>query len=136
MLSAIPADSAAAREPDPYICYTHGSFEPWAINHKHWKKMVYWAFIEKRILNEAAGIVVCNQAEIEQLRRLGIKSPIRRIPWGVDLPNRETLPTRRRLEELWPFLKGRPFDLFLSRLHPKKGLDLLVPAFASLAGVP
>jgi glycosyltransferase involved in cell wall biosynthesis len=127
------AAAAAKRTGTPYICYTHGSFEPWAINHKHWKKMVYWAFIEKRILNEAAGIVVCNQAEIEQLRRLGIKSPIRRIPWGVDLPNRETLPTRRRLEELWPPLKDRPFGLFLSRLHPKKGLDLLVPAFASLA---
>jgi glycosyltransferase involved in cell wall biosynthesis len=126
------AAAAGRRIGMPYICFTHGAFEPWALNHKHWKKRIYLALIEKRILNGAAGIVVCNPAEIEQLRLLGIKTPMQRIPWGADLPDPQNLPSRVRLETLWPALKDRPFCLFLSRLHPKKGLDLLVPAFQAL----
>jgi glycosyltransferase involved in cell wall biosynthesis len=126
------AANAARRTGTPYICYTHGTFEPWAIRHKYWKKRLYLALIEGRIFNGAAGMVVCNNAETEQLRRLGIKSQTRRIPWGVEIPGPEGLPSRSRLGEMWPPLAGRPFLLFLSRLHPKKGLDLLIPAFGAL----
>jgi len=125
---------AANRTGTPYICYSHGTFEPWAIRHKQWKKRLYLALIEGRILNGASGIVVCNDGEAEQLRWLGIKSEIRRIPWGVEIPNPARLPSRSRLAEMWPTLAGRPFLLFLSRLHPKKGLDMLIPAFGTLAG--
>ena len=127
------AAAAARRTGIPYVCYTHGCLEPWALNHKYWKKRIYLALIEGRILQEAAGIIVCNDAETQELRRLGIRSPVGPIPWGVDLPDPDKLPGQERLEELWPHLAGRPFALFLSRLHPKKGLDLLIPAFASLA---
>lgn len=127
------AAAAARRTGTPYICYTHGNFEPWAFHHKYWKKKAYWEVLERSILQGAAGIVVCNAAEAEQLRRLGIRTPIRRLPWGVELPRPEETPSRHRLEELFPPLASRPFVLFLSRLHPKKGLDLLIPAFGRLA---
>jgi len=127
------AAAAARRTGIPYICYTHGGFEPWALYDKYWKKRLYLALVEGRILQEAAGIIVCNDAETQELRRLGIRSPVCPIPWGVDLPDPHRLPGKERLEELWPHLAGRSFALFLSRLHPKKGLDLLIPAFASLA---
>lgn len=127
------AAAAARRTGTPYICYTHGNFEPWAFHHKYWKKRAYWELVEKRILQGAAGIVVCNAAEAAQLRRLGIRTPIRRIPWGVELPQPEETPSRHRLEKLFPPLTSRPFVLFLSRLHCKKGLDLLIPAFGRTA---
>jgi glycosyltransferase involved in cell wall biosynthesis len=127
------AAAAAKKAGTPYLCYTHGTFEPWAIHHKYWKKKLYLALIEGRLLNDAAGVVVCNDGEKEQLRRMGITTPIRRIPWGVAIPPPDHMPPRSRLAELWPPLAGRPFILFLSRLHPKKGLDLLIPAFGSLA---
>jgi glycosyltransferase involved in cell wall biosynthesis len=126
------AVAAGRRIGMPYIYYTHGAFEPWALRHHHWKKRIYLALIERRILNGAAGIVVCNNAEAEQLHLLGIRAPMQRIPWGVDLPDPENLPSRHRLEELWPALRDRPFGLFLSRLHPKKGLELLISAFQAL----
>jgi glycosyltransferase involved in cell wall biosynthesis len=125
--------AAAKRTGTPYICYTHGGFEPWAWRHHYWKKQIYWRLIEKRILMGAAGIVVCNEAETAQLRALGVRTPIRRIPWGVELPAPEQTPSRERLEAFFPSLAARSFVLFLSRLHPKKGLDLLIPAFAALA---
>ena len=127
------AFNAARRTGIPYICYTHGSFEPWAIQHKYWKKIIYMSLVERRILKHAAGIIVCNEAETKQLREMGVKTPIRKIPWGVDIPDPDKIPNRQKLEELYPALSGRPFLLFLSRLHPKKGLDLLFPAFASLS---
>jgi glycosyltransferase involved in cell wall biosynthesis len=127
------AAKAAQRVGIPYICYTHGCFEHWAWNHKHWKKSVYFNLIEKSILKGAAGIVVCNSSEEERLRHLGIEVIIRRIPWGADLPEPESLPSRERLSELYPVVRNRPFLLFLSRLHPKKGLDMLLAVFADLA---
>jgi glycosyltransferase involved in cell wall biosynthesis len=127
------AAAAGRRTGIPYICYTHGGFEPWAWRHQYWKKKIYWRLIEKRILMGAAGIVVCNEAETAQLRALGVRTPIRRIPWGVELPAPEQTPSRERLAGVFPSLAGRPFVLFLSRLHPKKGLDLLIPAFKTLA---
>jgi glycosyltransferase involved in cell wall biosynthesis len=127
------AAAAARRTGTPYIYYTHGAFEPWAFNHKYWKKRVYWELVEKGILSGAAGIVVCNEAETDLLRSLGVRTPIRRIPWGVDIPSAASSPVRARLAALFPALADRPFLLFLSRLHPKKGLDLLIPAFGALA---
>lgn len=126
------AAAAARRAGIPYIFYTHGVFEPWALRHRYWKKRVYWELIEKRVLSQAGGIVVCNEAETQQLRGLGLRTPIRRLPWGVDLTDPATWPSHNDSEQLFPDLKNRPFILFLSRLHPKKGLDLLIPAFASL----
>jgi glycosyltransferase involved in cell wall biosynthesis len=127
------AAGVAQRTGTPYIFYTHGCFEPWAFKHRHWKKIVYLRLIESRILQRAAGIVVCNDAETEQLRRLGILTPIRRIPWGVEIQDQGKMPPRQSVDALFPALSGSPFLLFLSRLHPKKGLDLLVSAFAELA---
>ena len=131
------AAAAGRRTGTPYICYTHGGFEPWAWRHQYWKKRVYWGLIEKRVLAGAAGIVVCNEAESAQLRALGVHTPIRRIPWGVEIPEPNQAPSREWLAKRFPPLANRPFVLFLSRLHPKKGLDLLIPAFAELGpGLP
>lgn len=123
---------AARRCGIPYVCHTHGSYEPWAIHHKFWRKKIYFTTIEKGILNRAAGIVVSNDSETEQLYHLGIMTKIKRIPWGTDLPEQEKIPSRNKLEKLWPALQGRPFVLFLGRLHRKKGLDILIPAFSNL----
>jgi glycosyltransferase involved in cell wall biosynthesis len=127
------AAAASRRAGIPYIYYTHGSFEPWAFKHNYWKKMVYWEFVEKGVLSGASGVVVCNEAETDVLRGLGLPAPIREIPWGVDIPSAGSLPARERLTAWFPALVDRPFLLFLSRLHPKKGIDLLIPSFAALA---
>ena len=127
------AAAASRRTGIPYFYYTHGGYEPWAFNHKYWKKRVYWELVEKGVLSGAAGIVVCNESETDLLRGLGLRTPIRRISWGVDIPSAGSSPARARLAAWFPALADRPFMLFLSRLNPKKGLDLLIPTFAALA---
>ncbi|MDD5640724.1 MAG: glycosyltransferase [Syntrophales bacterium] len=129
------AAGAARHAGIPYIYYTYGCFEPWAFSHKYWKKRIYFNLIERRILENSAGIVVSNGAEIKQLHKLGIKKPIRKIPCEsiIEPLNDLDFCSRERLVELYPSLRGRLFLLFLSRLHPKKGLDLLISAFSALS---
>lgn len=129
------AAAAAKRTGTPYICYTHGTFEPWKLGYKKYKKKIYMALIEGKLLQNAAGIVVCNEAEKEFLREYGINAPIKRIPWGGKLINPDEMPQRHILDELFPELKGKRFLLFLSRLHLIKGLDLLIASFGDLAQI-
>ena len=129
------AAKAAMRVHLPYICYTYGGLEPWAFNHKQLKKEIYFKLIERNILKEAAGIVVSNDAENKKLRSLGIQTMIRKIP-SESMINGIVLDqplSKNRLQYFLPCLKDNKYILFLSRLHPKKGLDLLLPAFARIA---
>lgn len=125
----------ARRSKTPYVCYTFGCFEPWALMHQYWKKKIYFSLIERGILQRASGIIVSNDEEAKQIRKLGIKTRIEKIPCEAITSsiNQNNLPTRIILEALIPELTDRPFLLFLSRLHPKKGLDMLIPAFATVA---
>ncbi|MGC2605966.1 MAG: glycosyltransferase, partial [Silvibacterium sp.] len=55
------------------------------------------------------------------------------VPYGTNEPPSDTEAQREAFQNLLPQLAGRRFLLFLSRIHEKKGCDLLVEAFASVA---
>lgn len=74
-----------------------------------------------------------NEDERRLIEPLGIKAPAAIIPNGVTLEEIDPLPTRGQFGASRPELKGRPFILFLSRLHYKKGLDYLANAYAIVA---
>jgi glycosyltransferase involved in cell wall biosynthesis len=127
------AAQAAYRAGIPYLCYTHGLFAPFCMDLKRQKKQLYMAIVLRRILKKASGIVVCNNTETQFLQKHNINTFVKQIPWGIDLTIDKDKPSRDQLEDAFPELKNRPFVLFLGRLHPIKGLDLLLPAFAELA---
>ena len=56
--------------------------------------------------------------------------PVVVAPNGVDLPDLAQRPGRQVLEDTFPELKGRRWVVFMSRLHPKKGIDVLLRAWA------
>ncbi len=119
---------AAHRRGVPYIVAPQGSFEPWALRQGYWRKKAYGRLLEIPLLDRAACLQALTQGEVDQFRRAGIRSPVVVIPNGVDEQNfhHEAEPLARRLE-LPP---GQRTLLSLSRLHPKKGVDLLIRAFA------
>lgn len=103
----------------PVVVSPHGCLEPWALQHRGWKKKLALALYQKRVFTKAAMLVATARQELESIRSLGIETPVAVIPNGVDMPaifdHSQT---------------GERKFLFLSRIHPKKGLPALVAAWA------
>ena len=105
----------------------------WALAHSGWKKrLLGWAF-QNRDLHRAACIHVNSRAEAAGIRGFGLKQPIAIIPNGVDATFLGPLPGREQFERAFPQAAGRRIVLFMGRLHKKKGLGLLLRAWARLA---
>lgn len=102
-----------------------GTLAPWALNWHRRRKQVFWP-LQKRLLTCADLLHATSQTEYEQFRALGLKAPVAIIPNGVDIP--ELQPRTA------PHIK--PSDqrtlLFLSRIHPIKGIDDLLRAWKAL----
>ncbi len=111
----------------PYVLSAHGMLEPWALSAKRLKKRVYAALIERENVAGAACLHALTAAEAVQYRRFGATCPIAVVPNAVDLP--EDAHGDVFLDH-FPQLRGKRLVLFLSRLHPKKGLHLLVESWA------
>src|SRR3954463_4930291 len=114
----------------PYLIAAHGMAEPWAMRHKAWKKKVYTALVEGKNLRRASCLHALSRPEIGHLRALAPDTPVCFVPNGVELAPLEHLPPRAVLEAELPELAGKFVLLFFSRIHVKKGLDLLAHAFA------
>ena len=116
----------------PYVMAAHGMADPWALQHKPWKKRIYTFLVEGKNLGHAACLHALSVPEVSHLRQLAPKTPIARVPNGVNLAPFENLPGREVLEAAHPELRGKFLVLFLSRLHVKKGLDLLAESMIAL----
>ena len=107
----------------PFAISTRGMLTDWALQHNRWKKRLAWAAYQKRVLGQADLFHVTSQEEINALRALGFDQPAVIIPNGVPLPD---MPA----EEWGDSDEHRA--LFLSRVHPKKGLPMLLDAWATV----
>lgn len=121
------AGTAGCRFGVPLVVQPHGMLEPWALYHKVWKKQIAMALFQRRDLECAKLLIATSTSEYLNFRRLGFRHPIAVIPHGVTMPLRST-------PDVPPVAQaGRErVALFLSRVHPKKGLLNLVNAWANL----
>jgi glycosyltransferase involved in cell wall biosynthesis len=118
------AASTARRLKIPLIISPRGMLEPWALTYRAWKKRIAWAIFQHRDLDSAALLMATSEQEAESIRKVGLRQPIAIIPNGIDLPPGEKPPLSHE--------SGR-CALFLSRIHPKKGLMNLVAAWARVS---
>lgn len=124
------AAAAARRLGVPYAVRPAGMLDPWSLAQKKWKKRLALALGYRRMLNGAAFIHALNDDEAKLIEPLGLDTAIRVIPNGVFLGEIDPLPSPETFHADRPELNGEPYLLFLSRLHYKKGLDLLAEAYA------
>lgn len=106
----------------PHIISPRGMLEPWALSHNSWKKKPVWFLWQKRALKLATAFCATSDQEAVSIRSLGFSQPIAVIPNGVhfyDYVGKQLIPNN-----------NDRIALFLSRLHPKKGLSNLVKAWA------
>lgn len=128
------AARAARRAGIPYIIIPHGMLSPYTFSRSAGMKRLYWILTERRNVCHARCLHLTTQAERDELATLRLGNPTRVIPLGVEAEAWTTPVARDQMRARWESeRRGRPVVLFLSRLHPKKGLhDILLPAFAPL----
>ncbi|MCW4153903.1 glycosyltransferase [Halomonas sp. 18H] len=109
----------------PYVMQPRGMLEPWAMEHKSWKKKVAMSFFQRRDLESAKMVVATSKEEYQNIRKLGFTNPIAVIPNGIEF--HESKGEFKDTKE-----NSNKNVLFLSRIHPKKGLINLVQAWATV----
>lgn len=126
------------RAAPPYWVYPHGMLDPWfrrTYPRKHLKKWLYWPWADYRVLRDADA--VCFTSDQERLLAREsfwlYRAREQVVPYGIAAPPPEAAAQRRSFAARFPALAGQRLILCLARLHEKKGLDLLVRAFAPLA---
>ena len=132
--SSIAAAHVCRRARVPYVVRPLGTLEPWSMMQKSVRKRVFWQISGKGMLRRAAAIHYTTEAEKLSTQRLLGLNHGKVIALGIEA-NSATSSTPAKLEQHFPELASRPYALVLSRLHPKKGLDVLIDAFVSLVQV-
>jgi glycosyltransferase involved in cell wall biosynthesis len=130
--AAIPAALYAKRYNVPYIVRPLGVLNRWGVeNRRRYLKKLSFTLIEKHILNNAAAIHYTSEQERLEAAELGVKDRAVIIANAVDVPLDIGI-TRGRFRSLLPQLGDSRMILFLSRIDRKKGLDILLAAFAKI----
>ncbi len=115
----------------PYIVTPHGMLEPWALSYKAWKKKIYYKLFENPSIQNSSAIQATSSFELKNINSLKFKNTVF-VPNGIRHQEFETLPNPELFYQQFPETRGKTLILFLGRIDPKKGLDLLAPAFAKV----
>jgi glycosyltransferase involved in cell wall biosynthesis len=123
----------------PYYVYVHGMLDPWfkqAYPLKHLKKWLYWPWAEYRVLRDARAVIFTTEEERTRARQSFwlYRANERTVPFGTTVPALDPAAAREAFLQAVPGLRGKRIVLFLGRVHAKKGCDLLIDAFARVAG--
>jgi len=122
---------ACRRSNVPYIISPRGMLDPWALSVKKWKKRLALFLYQRRDLKKAIAFHVTAEMERDHVRDLGYTQPCIIAPNGVEVP--DVLPSKELLttSTVNLNLQSQPkIAIFLSRLHPGKGLLTLAEAWA------
>jgi glycosyltransferase involved in cell wall biosynthesis len=111
---------ATKRSKNRIILSPRGMLGEAALQFSAYKKQIFWLLAQGAAARAASCLHATSRQEYEDIRAFGLKAPIAIIPNGIDLPLAK--------------VKGRPQEafrtlLYLGRIHPKKGLDLLIDAW-------
>ena len=104
----------------PLVITPHGMLTKWSFSYRGWKKRLAWRLYQGSDLNQARVVHLTSANEEDDLRCLGFKGTTAVIPNGIDLPS---------WQEGTSLAKPCRTALFVSRIHPKKGLLNLVEAW-------
>ncbi len=109
----------------PFVLTAHGMYQPWLWCSKGWKgwakKKVFFHMMARPAFSRARFIHSITDSEAKNLSRLFPGAEIVKIPNATDVPSGNVTVER-----------PQRYVLFLGRIHPVKGLDMLVRAFAAI----
>lgn len=122
----------------PYYVFTHGMLDPWfkyTYPLKHIKKVIYWHLFEHKVLRDAQAVLfTCEQEKhlaAQSFSKYQVNPLV--VKYGTAKPPQNQAGFADKFIATYPELKDKRILLFLSRVHEKKGCDLLIRAFAQAA---
>jgi len=122
MMPNVYAGWAVRGRPCRLVISPHGTLSRWALNQSAWKKRVFWALMQGSAVRRASCFHATAEREYEDIRTAGLRrQPVCVIPNGIDTPEMKpkSITENRVL-------------LFLGRIHPVKGVDSLLRAWAAV----
>jgi len=125
---------AARRHCLPLVWSPRNMLEPKYRAFHAWRKQVFAALFSRRDLARTTCLHALTHQELADIRRYGLTGPVAVVPNGTDLPAQAPPEATGPLHDRFPALRDRKWFLFLGRIHPNKGLDHLIRAWAQLAG--
>ena len=108
----------------PYVISVRGMLEPWSLAQGQFKKKLALKIYQYKDLKKASCLHATSKMEVESIRKLGLKNPVALIQNGVNISDfPESIPVKHSQKRK---------ILFLSRIHPKKGIENLINAWEEL----
>ena len=122
----------------PYFVFPHGMLDPWfkrAYPLKHLKKWLYWPWADYRMLRDARAVLFTSEEERSAARESFWLYRCNEVVvnYGIAAPTGDAAAQKQAVLQRFPELIGKRAFVFLSRIHEKKGCDLLIRAFAKIA---
>jgi len=105
----------------PFVVSPRGTLSVWAMQRGSKVKKLFWPLVQRPALKAVSCFHATAEMEYEDIRRMGFRQPVAVLPNGIDIPPLQEKPAG-----------GQRTLLFLSRIHPKKGLDMLLPAWRAV----
>ena len=122
LLPNVYAGREAGRAGRPLVVAPRGMLSPTALSFSRLKKRIFWQLLQKATVARAACFHATSEQEFEEIRAFGFRQPVAIVPNGIDVES----PMNRAAES------AARTVLSLGRIHPKKGLDTLLSAWAKV----
>jgi glycosyltransferase involved in cell wall biosynthesis len=125
----------------PFVVFSHGMLDPWfnkTDKLKTIKKKLYWILFERHVINSADSVLFTSEEE-RSLARTSFSpySPVERVvAYGSPLQKVNFDLARDTFYKEHSLLKNKRFAVFISRIHKKKGIDLLIDALGKIQKIP
>ncbi|WP_055467206.1 glycosyltransferase [Vibrio furnissii] len=116
----------------PLVTSIRGTLSPWSLSQGYVRKKIAWGVFQRRMLNDSALVHVTSEDEFKAVRSLGVTSNILYSSHGIVTPDR-VHEDKEFFKERLGLDKNKRYFLFMSRLHKKKGLDLLLRVWRRLS---
>ncbi len=126
----------ARRHKKLMLLSAHSCFQQWELNQslpKQGKRWVAWQLYGRRLSKECRAIHATAYNELEAIKATGLKTEVAVIPIGIDTSEFSDLPARQIFDKYFPMLRKSRILLFMSRIHPTKGLINLAHTWGKIA---
>lgn len=104
----------------PYIVTPRGMLEPWSLSQKKWKKKLAWWLYQRNDVQKSVCVFTTAKMEADHVTNLGITTCKAVIPNGIEA---DSYPCKTSVDVV------KKQVLFLSRVHVKKGIEILFEAW-------